>query len=91
MAQTKTAKMVGLFVAAAMTISGCSSDDYDDDCYDTNNDGYCDENGSSGGGYIYTGGKKYSSNSSGVSKGSSGYSSSSSKGGIGSSGISSSG
>jgi hypothetical protein len=90
MAQTKTAKMVGLFVAAALTISGCSSDEYDDDCYDSDNDGYCDESGSSGGSsstYINTSGsKKYKSSTTGVSNGSSGY-----KGGIGSSGYSSSG
>lgn len=98
MAQTKTTKVVGLFVAAALTVSGCSSTDeseYDDDCYDADNDGYCDDDGSSrGSGSTYidlNGKKKYKRNYSGVSSGSSGFSSSGSKGGIGSSGSSSSG
>ncbi|GIO09098.1 hypothetical protein J31TS6_51260 [Brevibacillus reuszeri] len=88
MAQTKSAKVVGLFVAAALTVSGCSSgaNGYDDDCYDSNNDGYCDDGGSRGGSsstYVGSGGSKYNSNSSGITSGS--------KGGIGSSGSSSSG
>ncbi|MED1781242.1 hypothetical protein P4V43_05325 [Brevibacillus fortis] len=86
MAQTKSKKVVGLFVAAALAISGCSSgDDYDEDCYDNDNDGYCDDSSSSGSsGSTY---RSYKSKS-GVS---SGISTSSSKGGIGSSGYSSSG
>ncbi|GED69143.1 hypothetical protein BRE01_28450 [Brevibacillus reuszeri] len=87
MAQTKSAKVVGLFVAAALTISGCSSgaNGYDDDCYDSNNDGYCDDGGRGGSSstYVGSGGSKYNSNTSGITSGS--------KGGIGSSGTSSSG
>jgi len=87
MAQTKSAKVVGLFVAAALTVSGCSSgaNGYDDDCYDSNNDGYCDDGGGGGSSstYVGSGGSKYKSNASGITSGS--------KGGIGSSGSSSSG
>lgn len=89
MAQTKSAKVVGLFVAAALTVSGCSSggNAYDDDCYDADNDGYCDDGGSSRGSsstYIHSGGNSsYKNKSSGITSGS--------KGGIGSSGSSSTG
>lgn len=96
MAQTKTARMLGLFVAAALTVSGCSSQQgYDDDCYDGDNDGYCDDGGGSGSSsstYVNSGGRKvYHSNSTGISSGSSGSHSSGYKGGIGSFGSSSSG
>ncbi|MBH0330565.1 hypothetical protein ABH14_12290 [Brevibacillus brevis] len=84
MAQTKSKKVVGLFVAAALAVSGCSSEDDYDDCYDNDNDGYCDDSSSGGSGSTY---RSYKSKS-GVS---SGMSTSSSKGGIGSSGYSSSG
>lgn len=87
MTQTKTAKVVGLFVVAALTISGCSSGGYDDDCYDADNDGYCDDGGggsrSSSSHYYHSSSSKDKSSSSGISSGS--------KGGIGSSGTSSSG
>jgi hypothetical protein len=91
MTQSKTARLVGLFVAAALTVGGCSSEQgYDDDCYDYDNDGYCDDDSSGGSGrgstYVNTGGKKIYTDSSRMSTGSSGY-----KGGIGSSGFSSSG
>ncbi|MGN7469784.1 hypothetical protein [Brevibacillus sp. SAFN-007a] len=89
MALTKSAKVVGLFVAATVAISGCSSDD-GGDCYDRDKDGYCDDGGSSsrGGSSTYYGGGSSKSKSQGVS---SGISPSSYKGGIGSSGVSSSG
>ncbi|KQL45605.1 hypothetical protein AN963_11110 [Brevibacillus choshinensis] len=91
MALTKTAKMVGLFIAATLTVTGCSSD-YDDDCYDQDNDGYCDDDGGGSRGssstYYSNGSKKYKSSSTGVSTGSSSFTSGS-KGGIGSSGASS--
>lgn len=88
---SKTNKVVGLFLAAALsvTVAGCSSDEetyYDDDCVDENNDGYCDDDGSpaSGSSYIDVDGKKkYKRLYTGVSSGA--------KGGIGSSGFSSSG
>ncbi|MEJ8545600.1 hypothetical protein [Brevibacillus borstelensis] len=88
MTQTKTAKVVGLFVAAALTISGCSSGGYDDDCYDADNDGYCDGDG---GGGSSSSSSHYYHSSSGKVKSSSSSISSGSKGGIGSSGTSSSG
>jgi hypothetical protein len=84
MAINKTSKVVGLFLAAALTVSGCSSDDayYQDDCVDDNNDGYCDDDGgpTTGNSYIDVDGKKkYKRMYTGVSSGA--------KGGIGSSGF----
>jgi hypothetical protein len=90
MASAKTNKLVGLFLAAALTVTtGCAADDKaytDDDCADENNDGYCDDDGSPTGGSSYVdidGKKKYKRMYTGVSSGA--------KGGLGSSGYSSSG
>jgi hypothetical protein len=86
---SKTAKAVGLFIAAALTVYACSDSEEtysdNDECYDENNDGYCDDDGSPvGNSYIdIDGKKKYKKFFSGVSSGA--------KGGIGSSGVSSSG
>ncbi|MFY0542630.1 hypothetical protein [Brevibacillus sp. H7] len=88
MSLTKTNKVVGLFLAAALAVSGCSAEEtyQGDDCLDENNDGYCDDDGSqtSGSSYIDVDGKKkYKRMYTGVTSGA--------KGGIGSSGYSSSG
>lgn len=79
----RTKKLLSLFMATALVTAtaGCSSDDR---CYDQNNDGYCDDDGSAHSG-VYTsgnGGKKLFQRKNGIS--------SASKGGIGSSGWSSS-
>jgi hypothetical protein len=64
--------------AALVAAPGCSSDYSDDECYDENNDGYCDDDGSSHSGYTSgSSGKKKFIRNSGVTKGA--------KGGIGSS------
>lgn len=93
----QTNKVVGLFLVATLTVAtGCSSDQVysnEDDCFDDNNDGYCDDDGSSvGSSYIdYDGRRRYKKQYSGVSSGKSSGFSSAAKGGIGSSGYSSSG
>ncbi|MFC4769248.1 hypothetical protein [Effusibacillus consociatus] len=84
----KTNRLVGLFTAAALSLTaGCSSAQpagnttvQDDDCLDENNDGYCDDDGSRvGSSYFYKNGKKYFKKMhSGVSTSSSGVSSGSS-------------
>jgi len=83
MATNKTSKVVGLFLAAALTIGGCASEEaYEDDCVDENRDGYCDDDGSpvSGESYIDADGKKkFKRMYTGVTSGA--------KGGIGSSGF----
>lgn len=82
-------KMVAfsLLLTLPVALAGCGSSS--DDCYDYNNDGYCDEgSGSSGGGYYY-GGSSGSSSSS--NKSSATYKSSSSSKGFGSGGFFSSG
>ena len=91
MGMSKTAKVAGLFIAAALAVGGCAADDntyYDDDCYDENDDGSCEGSGSSTGrSYVDIDGKnKYNRHYTGVTSGSSGA-----KGGIGSSGFTSSG
>ncbi|GAA3410209.1 hypothetical protein ACFFNY_22305 [Paenibacillus hodogayensis] len=97
----KARKLVSLFVAAALIAApGCGSSRTVSarDCWDRNNDGYCDDDGSSvgGGSYHYVNGSRVYTRS-GVSDSSheSSYKSSSgistgSKGGIGSSSGSSS-
>lgn len=82
----QTKKLLSLFMATALVTAtaGCSSDDK---CYDQDNDGYCDDDGSAHSG-SYTsgnGGKKLFQRKNGISSASKG-----SKGGIGSSGWSSS-
>ncbi|GEN35669.1 hypothetical protein ADA01nite_31290 [Aneurinibacillus danicus] len=76
-------KLLSLFMAAALVTvpAGCSSDD---ECYDQDNDGYCDDDGRAHtGSYVYgSDGKKKFAKKSGISSGS--------KGGIGGSGWSSS-
>lgn len=96
----KTRKLVSLFVAAALVIApGCGSRQVSaGECWDRNNDGYCDDDGSYVGGgsyHVVNGSRVYSR--SGVTKSdsssykaSSGISSGTSKGGIGSSSGSSS-
>lgn len=83
----KTGKVVGLFLAAAMTVYACAADEeaFSEDCYDNNGDGYCDDDGSPvGQSYIDVDGKKkFKKLASSISKGA--------KGGIGSFGFSSSG
>ncbi|MBN6187166.1 hypothetical protein JQN58_09220 [Aneurinibacillus sp. BA2021] len=83
--KSRAKKMLGLFMAAALVTAtaGCSSSD---ECYDDDNDGYCDDDGSAhSGSYVRgSGGQKLFQKKSGVS------SASKSKGGIGSSGWSSS-
>jgi formate dehydrogenase maturation protein FdhE len=58
---SKTSKVVGLFIAAAVSVYACSSSEevYNDDCVDENNDGYCDDDGSpAGSSFIDIDGKK---------------------------------
>lgn len=98
----KTRKLVSLFVAAALIAApGCGSRQASaGDCWDKNDDGYCDDDGSRAGGgggssYYYVNGSKVYprsgvSKSDGSYKASSGISSGVSKGGIGSSSGSSS-
>ncbi|TNJ62860.1 hypothetical protein FE784_28600 [Paenibacillus hemerocallicola] len=94
----KTRKLVSLFVAAALVAApGCGSRQVSaGECWDKNNDGYCDDDGSSvGGSYHYVNGSRvYArsgvSKSDGSYKASSGVSTGVSKGGIGSSSGSSS-
>lgn len=97
----KSRVLVGLFVAAALTVSsGCSqtTSGNANECWDDNDDGYCDDDGSRVGSsyYISNGKKRYYKSGSGYMSGSSykpssGVSSgTSSKGGIGSSSGSSS-
>lgn len=69
---SKTTKMIGLFLAASMTVAACAPDDsYSDDCEDQNNDGNCDDgSGPVGSSYIdYDGKKKYKRVSSGAKSG----------------------
>lgn len=94
----KTRKLVSLFVAAALVVApGCGSSRQASagECWDDNNDGRCDDDGSyvSGNGYYYSNGKKRYYKSGVTSSSGSSYKSSSgvstgSKGGIGSSGSS---
>jgi len=84
----KTGKVVGLFLAAAVTVYACAADEeeaFSEECYDENGDGYCDDDGSPvGESYIDVDGKKkFKKLASAITKGA--------KGGIGSSGFSSSG
>jgi hypothetical protein len=60
MKKLRTQRMVGLFLAAALTVSGCSSAEGldDDECYDDDGNGYCDDNGDNVSGYHYLNGKK---------------------------------
>jgi hypothetical protein len=82
-----TGRVVKLFVASALLLSGAAGCSNKQDCIDQNRDGYCD-NGSGGSGgarsgyYGSSGGSSKSGTSSGISPGS--------HGGIGSSGSSSS-
>ncbi|MFD1139277.1 hypothetical protein PUW24_05700 [Paenibacillus urinalis] len=85
-------KMVtfSLLLTLPVALAGCGNNS--DDCYDYNNDGYCDDNsGSSGGGAYYYGGSSGSSSSSGKSSATYKSSSSSSSKGFGSGGFFSSG
>ncbi|HZG84966.1 hypothetical protein [Paenibacillus sp.] len=90
-----TKRMAGLFLATALTVSGCSSSGAldDDECFDDDANGYCDDNGDGAYGMHYVNGRKAyyragvadididgKKKTSGISKGVSG-----SKGGIGSS------
>lgn len=95
----KTRKLVSLFVAAALIAApGCGGSRVSSgECWDRNNDGYCDDDGSAAGGsYHYVNGSRVYSRSgvtqsdSGTYKPSSGVSTGVSKGGIGSSSGSSS-
>lgn len=96
MEKSKTTKMASLFLATALTVTGCSTANAldDDECYDDDGDGYCDDGGGGAHGMHYINGRKvyyrsaFASDididgkkpSTGISKGVSG-----SKGGIGSS------
>lgn len=97
---SKTRKLVSLFVVTTLAIggAGCTRSSSANECYDSNEDGYCDDDGSSHGSsyYYHNGQKRYTKASTGVSSGtqslgSSGTSSSGSKSGIGSSSSSSGG
>jgi hypothetical protein len=80
--QGRTARMLSLFAIAALTASaGCSplqqtisssNSLAQDECYDENNDGYCDDDGSRAGSYYgYYGGRKiYKRTVSGITNGS---------------------
>lgn len=80
--QARTARMLSLFAIAALTASaGCSPVQQtipssnglaQDECYDENNDGYCDDDGSRAGSYYgYYGGRKiYKRTASGITNGS---------------------
>ncbi|MCI3927182.1 hypothetical protein MO973_44120 [Paenibacillus sp. TRM 82003] len=97
MTKHRTKQMASLFLAATLTVAGCSANAGglpDDECYDDDADGYCDDNGDGTRGYHYVGGRKVfyrnagivgdididgkKKSSSGITKGVSG-----SKGGIG--------
>src|SRR5690606_24245185 len=57
----KTRKLVSLFVAAELVVApGCGSRQTSAECWDDNNDGYCDDDGVyvGGSGYHYIGGRK---------------------------------
>jgi hypothetical protein len=93
--QNKTSRLVGLFAAAAMTLSaGCSSAQtnsgnsdsiFDDECLDENNDGYCDDDGTAvyGSSYIKNGKKYYKKATSGITSGSTSFGSSKTSSGSG--------
>ncbi|TMV08264.1 hypothetical protein FE781_15330 [Paenibacillus thermoaerophilus] len=75
--------MVGLFLVAALAVSatGCGNKLNDNECYDENEDGYCDDDGNArSSGYYYSGGRKvyYKSGSPGITNGVQSYGSSSS-------------
>ncbi|MEF3305277.1 hypothetical protein [Paenibacillus sp. GYB003] len=96
----KTRKLVSLFVASALVVApGCGSRQVSaGECWDRNNDGYCDDDGSSvGSSYHYVNGSRVYTRSGVKSSDGSSYKASSgvstgtaSKGGIGSSSGSSS-
>ncbi|MFT9849226.1 hypothetical protein [Aneurinibacillus sp. REN35] len=83
--KSRAKKVMSLFMATALVTAtaGCSSSD---ECYDNDNDGYCDDDGSAHSGSYVRGssGQKLFQKKTGISSGSK------SKGGIGSSGWSSS-
>ncbi|HZG57631.1 hypothetical protein [Paenibacillus sp.] len=56
----KTRRMAGLFLATALTVSGCSSDGAlaADECYDDDENGYCDDDGDGSYGMHYVNGRK---------------------------------
>lgn len=88
---SKTRTLVSLFVITTLAFNaGCTRSSNANECWDNNDDGYCDDDGSRVGSsyYMSNGKKRYTKSSSGIS---SGTQSSSSKSGIGSSSTSSSG
>jgi len=62
MEKLRTRRMAGLFLATALTVSGCAAASSDalaeGECYDDDENGYCDDNGDGTNGFYYAGSRK---------------------------------